>query len=78
MGSASERGFGWFLSVVEQTVEGNVESASHFFEGLDTGDGSSIFNAGDMTSKQASASLNFSLRHFLFFAEFPNALSNDH
>jgi hypothetical protein len=69
-------GEGPLLALIEELVERNLESARHFLEGLDGGDGVSIFNAGDVTTKQSGTFLDVTLGKVLLLPECLQAIAN--
>jgi hypothetical protein len=70
--------FGRLFAVVEKLVHGNLESAGHFLQRFNGGNGMTIFHAGDIAPEQASTLLDVTLGEFLVFAEHAKTVANNH
>ncbi|HEY2351444.1 MAG TPA: hypothetical protein VGH83_02960 [Candidatus Acidoferrum sp.] len=69
---------GWLFSIIEELVEWALESTSQLFQRFDGRNGMAIFNAGDITTKQASSLFDVALGEFLFLAHYTEAVANNH
>src|ERR1700694_547050 len=72
------RQHGPLLAFVKELIEGNLESASHFLQCLNRGNGMTVLDARDIATEQASTLFDVPLREILFFAECEKAVSDNH
>jgi hypothetical protein len=56
------------LSIVEQLIEGNFQSASHFLKRFDGGNRVAILDARNITAEETGTFLDIPLGQFLYFA----------
>ena len=69
---------GRFLSIVEQLIEGNFESASHFLKRFDGGNRVAILDAGNITAEETGTFFDIPLRELFHFAKRAQTFSDDH
>ena len=66
------------IAFVEKLVHRHFERLRPLLQGLDGGDGVAILDAREIRAKKAGAGLDFALRQFLFHAQLPESLTNNH
>jgi hypothetical protein len=72
------RQFQRFLAFAKQLTERALKSSRNLLQRLDGGNGTAIFNAGNVAAKQTCAVLNVALREFLLLAHSADAVANNH
>jgi hypothetical protein len=70
--------FGRLFSVIEELVEGDFQSASHFFERFDGRYGVAIFHARNVAAKQSGALFDVPLGELLLFAQSAKSIADNH
>ncbi len=66
------------LAVIKELIEWALERARELFQRLDGRYCVAIFNAGNVTTKQARSLFDVALGEFLFFAECAKTVTNNH
>jgi len=72
---AEMEGFGWFLALVKELIEGDFESLSQFFESFDGGDGVAVLDSGEIGAKKAGTLFDVTLREVFLLAQFAEPLT---
>jgi hypothetical protein len=66
------------FTVVEELIKRAFEGASQLLQSLDGRNGVAIFDARDITTKEASALLDIALGEFLLFAQSAKPVTDNH
>src|SRR6266446_2451391 len=67
-----------FFTVIKELIEWALESTRKLFQRFNGGDGMTILNAGNVTTKQTCAFFDVALGEFLFFAQSAKTVTNNH
>jgi hypothetical protein len=76
MGRPGGRGKG--VTVVEKIMDGNLDGAGEFFEGLNGGNGMAVFDAREIAAEQSGAILDIALGEIALFPKQAEALTYSH
>src|SRR6266436_6958040 len=72
------RQLGRLLAIVEKLVHGNFHGAGQFLQRFDGRDRMTVFNAGDIASKQSRLLLDVPLREVFFLSHGAQSISDNH
>ena len=67
-----------FFAVVKELIKWDLESASHFLQCFNGGNGMTVFHPRNVAPEQARALFDVTLGEILFFAEYAKAIANNH